>query len=493
MTVPDSQCNAKVLRLERCVVFDSTPCAACIEDIELEKEIEELEHSIEKEKLQTRRRALRTVMNENHDHLIHKFPPEIASRIFIQYAPPSVSRDKKERSTPLRLGAVCRRWRQLAWATPQLWSSLVVEVKALGEHPLQLIAEWLKRSGSLPLTIRFNHPSAKQVRGVYPAVTNILNKHSARWYDMYLDIPADHLHHLCGSSQGNILRRLTLRHSILNPTRSKFSTFSMTSKPRPTDLTLLSVGLPCVNITWNNLTVASLYDIGVDECVELIRRAPLLQTLRLQEINTSSGGFPTPNKRIVHPHLHSLELWGVRKKSVVFGILDSLCLPSLEQWLHHDCPLLLKTMISFIGYLSCLKIFKINIDYFDCDQVIKLLSHLSSLESLELRSTYPVNYMLGEINPIEELLDLLVNPTQSSLFLPRLQSLEFACRSSFPWKFLPQIFASSRWRSLRVKVYTCRRDVVDKTAKLVPELVDKGFDFSIGEIGASQEYEDWGY
>ena len=183
----------------------------------------------------------------------------------------------------------------------------------------------------------------------------------------------------------------------------------------------------------------------------------------------------------------------MRTKNVFFGILDSLCLPSLEQWLHHDCPLLLKTMISFIGYLSCLKIFKINIDYLDCHQIIQFLSRLSSLESLELRTNYPENSMVGEINPIEELLDLLVDPTQSLLPLPRLQSLEFACRSSFPWKSLPQIFASSRWRSLRVKVYTCRRDILDKTAKLVLELVDKGFDLSIGEIGASQEYENWGY
>ena len=82
----------------------------------------------------------------------------------------------------------------------------------------------------------------------------------------YLDIPAYHLHHLSGSSQENILRRLTLRHSpaILAVTRSNFSTFSMTTKPRLADLTLLSVGLPCVDITWNNLTIASLYDIGVN-------------------------------------------------------------------------------------------------------------------------------------------------------------------------------------------------------------------------------------
>ena len=228
---PGSQCNAKVLQPERCEVLDGKPCTACTEDIELKKEIGELQRSIKK--LQSRHHTFHMVMNKNHDHLIHKFPLEITSHIFIQYALLSVSCYKEDRSTPLCLGAVCWKWRQLAWATPQLWSSFVVEFTAPGEHLPQLIAKWLERSGSLPLTIRFTHSSLKQVQGVYPEVTNILNKHLARWYDMYLDIPADHLHHLGGSSQqGNILCRLTLHHfqvqAVLPVICSNFSTFRMT-------------------------------------------------------------------------------------------------------------------------------------------------------------------------------------------------------------------------------------------------------------------------
>jgi hypothetical protein len=67
------------------VASDGKPCSAYTEDIELELAINELEDQIEK--MHTKRRALRTVMNENHDHLIAKFPPEIASQIFIHYSP----------------------------------------------------------------------------------------------------------------------------------------------------------------------------------------------------------------------------------------------------------------------------------------------------------------------------------------------------------------------------------------------------------------------
>jgi hypothetical protein len=68
------------------MVLDGRPCSACTEEIELEKEKKELEIRIKK--IYIRRRALRTAMNENHDPFIHKFPPEIASHIFMQYSRP---------------------------------------------------------------------------------------------------------------------------------------------------------------------------------------------------------------------------------------------------------------------------------------------------------------------------------------------------------------------------------------------------------------------
>ena len=232
----------KVLRPEQCAVVDGKPYAACDEDIEPEKEKKKLEIRIEK--IDLRRRGLRTVMNENHDRLIPRFPLEIASHIFIQYAPPSALFDKDERtrSTPLHLGAVCQKWRQLAWVTPQLWSSLFVglfqESSQYNSSDLpQLIAEWLERSASFPLTIRFDRVSVND--GVYREVINVLNKHSAKWYDMHFDLPPGYLHRLHGSSDSprNILRRLVLCSRRPSTRDSDFSTFSMKSKPSPTDLT----------------------------------------------------------------------------------------------------------------------------------------------------------------------------------------------------------------------------------------------------------------
>jgi hypothetical protein len=463
--------------------------------MELQKEIEEFEIKIEK-----KRRALRTAMNENHDPFIHKFPPEIASHIFIQYAPPHALFAEDERSTPLYLGAVCQKWRQLAWATPQLWSSSLIGFHAKGRYStsngsdlLQLVTEWLDRTASLPLTIGFDQPFEEvHGDGVYHDVINILNKHSAKWYDVHFDLPARHLHRLCGSSQGNMIRRLALRNYCLSIRDSDIPKFSMKSKPSPTGLTLVEVSLLHVDIIWNNLTVASVNSIGVDECFELIRRAPLLENLTLCRIHddASSDLFPIPNTRIVLPHLQSLELSNFWEEDVVAKILDSVCLPSLKQWIHDRSPFPLDNMIKFIGCLSSrLKRLKMGIDcghLYDENQLPTFLYPLSSLEFLELR----IDDSSGE-----KFFNILCASAQSPLFLPQLQSLELTGPYPCPmWKCAFQIFTVSHRQSLRVKVNCKYGRIEDETLKQLLELDDRGFDLSFvnGKIDLLQKYrKEW--
>jgi len=174
----------KVLRPDRCGMPDGNRCSACTEDIALEQQFKELETSMEK--IHIKRRALRTVMNQNHDRLIHRFPPEIASRIFFYYS-----------LITLFLRAVCQKWRQLAWATPEVWPWIYINHKVIywwNSNVAKLLVEWLERSAALPLTIRFVGPSDGD-SAVYCVVTDLLNKHSAR-YDIQLDIPAHHFHRL---------------------------------------------------------------------------------------------------------------------------------------------------------------------------------------------------------------------------------------------------------------------------------------------------------
>ncbi|KIM38268.1 hypothetical protein M413DRAFT_448001 [Hebeloma cylindrosporum] len=475
--------NAKVLRPERCVALNGHPCVACIEDIELEKEMNQGEGSIDS-KIQ-KRRALRTTMNENHDRLIHRFPPEIAFEIFIQYG---ASFDKRgdSRSHPLYLGAVCQKWRQLAWATPELWTSLHIASSPLqvNESLPQLVAQWLERSAALPLTIDFEfivchlvqHPADK----IYPEVINHLNHHSERWREVHLKLPARHLNRLCGSFQGNILRTLVLSGIYDEPSNtSGLAFFGMKSKPSPTHLTLDSFRLISVDIAWNFITVASLKTIPVDECFEFLRRCPVLESLTLTSVYFYRAGvtFPMPQTRISCLHLHSLEL-SMIDESVLSNILDSICLPALRRWVHFHCPVPWDKMLSLAKH-SSLKEFRMSGGPDAYPDVPNFLHQLSSLEVLQLRFWFS-----SRKPPASELLDRLCTPASgSSPFLPHLQYLEFALSFPLSWESIPQLFASPNRQSLKIKVdYESHRgpqNLTDEAAERLLEMVGKGYDLTI--------------
>lgn len=104
-----------------------------------------------------------------------RLPPELLSTIF-QFARPSINFDT--RSTPVYLpeddqlrrntyreeddfqivlGAVSSHWRQIAWATPQLWTTISVEVyETAGENNGSLLSLYFENSQSLPLTVELD-------------------------------------------------------------------------------------------------------------------------------------------------------------------------------------------------------------------------------------------------------------------------------------------------------------------------------------------------
>lgn len=57
-------------------------------------------------------------------------------------------------TTPLRLGSICRCWRDIVFATPQLWSHIFLYFSfERSETQLSLLKAWLARSNPYPLTI----------------------------------------------------------------------------------------------------------------------------------------------------------------------------------------------------------------------------------------------------------------------------------------------------------------------------------------------------
>ena len=132
MAVLCSRCRGDVADEQEvtCVMSEGNGCSACVERAAIRDKIKRLEEEITK--LKAKYHALGTAMNTIHDPFIHKLPPEIGSHIFYLYLPTFYPRQTfsaralKAFFRVLRLGAVCRKWRQLAWATPNLWETLSI-------------------------------------------------------------------------------------------------------------------------------------------------------------------------------------------------------------------------------------------------------------------------------------------------------------------------------------------------------------------------------
>ena len=115
-----------------CTVLEGGPCASCKEGGDIQSQIKRLEEEIIK--LREKYHALRATMNSNHDPFIHTFPPEISSYTFRLSRPKLDFGElypwpkRREVTRLLRLRVVCRKWRQLAWATPNLWEILYLHI-----------------------------------------------------------------------------------------------------------------------------------------------------------------------------------------------------------------------------------------------------------------------------------------------------------------------------------------------------------------------------
>jgi len=242
-----------------CTRLEGGPCSVCKEREAIREQIKQLEKEITK--LKAKHHALRSRMNAIHDPFVDKLPPEIGSHVFCLCLPTFDIKDNHiwPKATTLlkvlRLGAVCRKWRQLAWATPDLWDTLYVRIsplmtRSVAESLPGLLHEWLGRSGICPLTIFFHHsgcpeesedslPSddfsgestVENLASAADLVIEIINLHSGRWRNLHLNVGANIPECLCGSTQPNQLLFLQLGIDGGRPPRPKFV---MKSKPFPT-------------------------------------------------------------------------------------------------------------------------------------------------------------------------------------------------------------------------------------------------------------------
>ncbi|PPR00345.1 hypothetical protein CVT24_004367 [Panaeolus cyanescens] len=120
---------------------------------------------------------------------INHLAPEVLTEIFLAYMfwepqPDNIDQELEEmvsiftpdaRSAPLSFCGVCSYWRNIAIATPALWSAIAINTSS----NIDLIALWLKRSQSLPLSLYLSFEYSPRSEGATSR-----REHTERLMDM---------------------------------------------------------------------------------------------------------------------------------------------------------------------------------------------------------------------------------------------------------------------------------------------------------------------
>ena len=282
-------------------------------------------------RLTIKREELKGKINRIYSPIIRQLPPDVMSIIFefclLDFTKFYRSPSRSDLCIPLTLGAVCKYWREIAWSTPSLWSSLIVDVSRTS-HPT-IAQEWLARSGQLPLSIRIiskPHIFFTPVHRV-AELADITNQYSTRWSHFELCLPQSHYRYFHPSdNHAPILKTIRFHnYSDVDVAPEHNTDFHLTC-PRLQRAFLSQLQMNRIHIQWDNLTHLYLHQIRMADCLFILRKTP-----RLVFCSFSSWyGFGVSPP--VAPTLTSLRCLRVKiTDSSAQGFFEYLICPQLEE------------------------------------------------------------------------------------------------------------------------------------------------------------------
>ena len=386
------------------------------------------------ERLRLKRYDLKRKINRFQSAIVRQLPPDVTSTIF-EFCLPYISDNQllacciqEDLSFPLSLGAICSYWRDIAWSTPSLWSSLVVRVGSKSDpHKIAGVAqEWLARSGQLPLSIRilaFYNKTPSTLR----ALADIINQYSTRWSDLDLSIPPDCYQHFHAIDNHAPTLKSIRFHSFDD---GAMNLNVQLTCPRLERATLEKLSMNGFNIQWDNLTHLTLHSMSTIDSFFILRNTP-----RLVFCKVSYTSIRYRRQIIGEPVLTSLRTLHLLI-SFAEDFLNNIIAPHLEELIlpNYYNPSLevissfLRRSACSLGYLSV--VLSIAPPYFE--DFLILLQLMPSLDSLSLRSitttseiTSPEDY---DPRNILQLLAKIISSQSTSppqVFLPNLRFLEY--------------------------------------------------------------------
>ncbi|KAJ3510246.1 hypothetical protein NLJ89_g4790 [Agrocybe chaxingu] len=322
------------------------PCEPCRKMNDLSSRIDETKALLTL--LLNERHVLKTEMNQFHDP-VNKLPPELVSRIctlcmFAEEEPrpynPFLNAFPYAIRPPLLFGAVCKRWRDIAWSTPRLWTrlNLYLDLKIVDWQTL-MTEEWLARSGSLPLSIRLRSRGERNLSSFAGLFRSLMYRQSARWKNLKVDLP----YSLVALLRGDLHGVSALQTILINDT----SGFGTTERSEgsfqfgQTAPSLISVDVKgfyfrSIGIDWRHVTTVRLGEVFEDECLQLFQLASSMVDCGLSLVVEGSGEFGIPVATVVSHSVQRLDVCVCVDHSTLFR---KTSFPSLQSFIIEDASI----------------------------------------------------------------------------------------------------------------------------------------------------------
>jgi len=264
-------------------------------------------------------------------------PNEIVSEIFLHFLPDyPLCPPLTGILSPTCLTHVCRRWREIALATPALWraisfssddsqlSNLDSELPndelddIVSKRRAVIFDIWLRRSHSCPLSIHIiEDDDSSNISEVLAAII----PHRARWEYLHLDIYPTRLPAVEGPTP--LLRHLDL---CLEAHNHSMDVVTFRELPLLRTVILDNMAASLVVLPWVQLTSLTLIRVQPNKCVSLLQQTTNLVHCQLS-LDTSGGDSDLPDVRL--PRLESLVLNVIGPRPVT-DFLECFIVPALR-------------------------------------------------------------------------------------------------------------------------------------------------------------------
>ncbi|KAJ3568989.1 hypothetical protein NP233_g5349 [Leucocoprinus birnbaumii] len=453
-----------------------------------------------------------------------RLPPEILSIIFQLIRPPidfssrqaltempddiAHQRDTYDEDEDLQLdlGAVCYQWRQYVWSTPQLWTSISIEIyDCVAENNAAILGLYFQNARSLPMSIELDMRAqlyklrdaedAEKRSKVFSQLESIRRtifvKHAPRIQKLFLlGLPLEWS--TCVGPNLSSCQDIALAWPISYTQEAEYDLTGLSQLPslRRIAFSHLSTPMPAISSSVTTITVQK---VTIAQCFVLLTTCPNLLEFKLSSRPMSNfSEIPTGHgERIILPHLKKLH-WCIRAEPwsiafllcVRFSQLRSLQLtgtfsdPDEEE---RDA------LISFLLELPpTLQSVQLNeLDIFGQRITIDIITNLP-LNVTSLCFTH------CDVSAIQDTLRMIGRPSDADdpKVLTSLHTLKISGTNSggltykSVFKLLEAFYTATKdWRQAPFKLVVCSpgcpTELDEKSKKKFRELVDSGFELEV--------------